>query len=597
MGHCMSAKIVLLASVSVNFIIFVVHADSLAEAGGFTDEEQPTMLLQVSMELTRNASHSSRRPRVAAGKVAVPTSAFATGSAPSNATLSSTLLNATLSSADLMTLLRAVELSSLRRTAKAGRTAFFPHLHVARRHSFNESRPLSELDRRVALALTKALPVGAVRLAITLGGVCTVLVSGFLTASRKGLIKTGQPRLLSSHVANGSADDEHYSTWDASVSIFSALVGTGCLALPYACKLSGYFALVTLVVFGVCTTYTAHLMSWALSNLALEAERRGIKPRLRGWGFLAEAAFGQRCRSAVEVFLVFELWSYVVSGMVCASINLNQLFEDIGTRSSLGLTVVVVFALTMFAPVQSVTRMNLVSNGIFAICLVMFVVTGMLLPARAPASDLEFLKPSGLIPSATILVYTNAGHGIYPELMQRMEEPEKFPACMRRASLFAFFLYVAVAMPGYYYFGNAVQPSAVQNIGVDLNFSAIPNLGWMSSVAAFGMTVKMMSNQAMMIPPLASVVEGLLGEVMPRAVVVPCLLVVSAMVASRFASSVATLLSLIGSVFCMNIAFVMPVACYWKLAQEPVRGIQRIVFATLLSIGCSFALLGIVASL
>eukprot|EP00419_Tripos_fusus_P054441 CAMPEP_0172808696 /NCGR_PEP_ID=MMETSP1075-20121228/7842_1 /TAXON_ID=2916 /ORGANISM="Ceratium fusus, Strain PA161109" /LENGTH=565 /DNA_ID=CAMNT_0013647879 /DNA_START=251 /DNA_END=1948 /DNA_ORIENTATION=- len=565
------------------------------------------MLLQVSMELTRNASHSSRRsPPASAGHVsnqtladarasttaragvAVPTSAFSTGS---------TLLNATLSSADLVALLRAVELSSLRRTAKVGRTGFFPHLHVARRHVFNESRPLSAIDRRVALALTQALPVGAVRLAITLGGVFTVLVSGFMTASKKGLITTGQSRLINSHVELGSADDENYSTWDVKVSIFSSLVSTGCLALPYACKLSGYFALLISATFALCTVYTAHLMSWALSDLAQEADRRGIKPRLRGWGFLAEAAFGQRCRSAVETFLVFELWGYLVSGMVCATINLNQLYEDIGTPTALGLTVVIVFALTTYAPVQSLTRMNLVSNGIFSICLLMFIVTGILLPARAPASDLEFVKPSGLIASASILVYSNAGHGIYPELMQRMEEPEKFPACVRQASFLAFLVYVAVAAPGYYYFGNAVQPSAVQNIGVDLHFNPIPNLGWMSSVAAFGMTVKMMSNQAMTLTPLASVVEGSLGEAVPRAVVVPFLLTVSAMVASRFASSLASLLSFIGSVFCMNIVFVMPVACYWKLAPESVCGIQRIFFATLLSMGFSFALLGVVASL
>lgn len=598
MGHGMSAKIVLLASVSVHCLFFVVHADTLVE--GVPHELESTMLLQVSMELTRNASHSSRRPRptVAADKAAVPTVAFSTGSASSNTSFSSTLFNATLSSADLVALLRAAELSSLRRNAKVGRTIFFPHLHVARRHVFNESRPLSELDRRVALALTKALPVGVVRLAITLGGVCIVLVSGFLTASKKGLIAAGQPRLLNSYVTSGPTDDDHSGTasaWDTKVSVFSCVVGTGVLALPYACKLCGYAALLILVVLGLCTTYTAHLMSWALTALAPQAERRGIKPRLRGWGFLAEAAFGQRCRSAVETFLVFELWSYLVSSMVCATINLNQLVEDIGTPTALGLTVVIVFALTTFAPVQALTRLNVASNGFFALCLVMYLVTGMLLPRGTPPSDLVFVKPSGLIPTA--MLASRSGHGIYPELMQRMEEPERFNSCVRRASLAAFIVYVGVAAPGYFYFGNSAQPSVVQNIGIDLNFSAIPDLWWMSSVAAFGMTVKMVANQAMILTPLTSVVEGLLGEAVPRAAVVPFLLGVSAVVASRFADSVATLLSLIGSVFCMNIAFVMPVACYWKLAQEPVSGIQRIFFTTLLSIGFAFALLGIVASL
>jgi len=45
-----------------------------------------------------------------------------------------------------------------------------------------------------------------------------------------------------------------------------------------------------------------------------------------------------------------------------------------------------------------------------------------------------------------------------------MEEPEKFPICLRRSYTAACMLYLAVAVPGYYLFGNAVQPSAVGNI-------------------------------------------------------------------------------------------------------------------------------------
>jgi len=43
-----------------------------------------------------------------------------------------------------------------------------------------------------------------------------------------------------------------------------------------------------------------------------------------------------------------------------------------------------------------------------------------------------------------------------------------------------------VAVPGYCLFGNAAQPSAVRNIGVDLAMAPLPDLGWMNAVAALG---------------------------------------------------------------------------------------------------------------
>merc|ERR1740138_1783593 len=183
-----------------------------------------------------------------------------------------------------------------------------------------------------------------------------------------------------------------------------------------------------------------------------------------------------------------------------------------------------------------------------------------------------------------------------------MEEPEKFPICLRRGYVAACVLYLAIAVPGYYLFGNAVQPSAVGNIGVDLLLKPLPDLGWMNALAAFGMVTKMLTMQTLVLTPLASTVENVLGgyvkdTVLVNVLVPPCLLACSAIVAVRFAHKMAMLLNLIGSVFCMNIAFVVPVLCYWKLSSTPLDPARRMAFIGLVLMGSTFAVLGVYTSL
>mmetsp|Transcript_22760 Transcript_22760/g.60087 ORF Transcript_22760/g.60087 Transcript_22760/m.60087 type:complete len:335 (-) Transcript_22760:160-1164(-) len=327
-----------------------------------------------------------------------------------------------------------------------------------------------------------------------------------------------------------------------------------------------------------------------------------------GWGALVEAAFGQRAKGAVNAFLILELWGYLLSATVCTAMNVAQLVDGLSLSASVGISVMITYAMS-FMPTHLVTKVNVLSNLTFVACLVMFIVTGLLLPTKAPASDIQFIKPNGILSAAGILVFSPAGHSFYPALMQRMEEPAKFPTCLRRAYMAASVLYLAVAVPGYCLFGNATQPSAVRNIGVDLAMMPLPDLGWMNAVAAFGMVLKMLAMQTLCLMPLVSTVEGVLQEVVLqehackgaegelRGLVAPVLLVLTAMVAAHFENGMATILNLIGSVFCMNIAFVMPVLCYWRLATEPLGCLRRSAFIGLVVMGGTFAILGVLTAL
>jgi len=402
-----------------------------------------------------------------------------------------------------------------------------------------------------------------------------------------------------------STSGEDLSVWDGTVAVFSCVLSTGLLAMPYAVSLAGMIAVPVVLFFVVCSAYTGQLMFSAMQAEAarqcMPSGSRAARQITLDWGQLVNAAFGHRAKCAVEVFLIVELWGYLLSTIVCSALNITQLFDCIGIFGAVVLSVTGAYALS-FVPAKSLTRVNVMSNLVFVACGLMFILTGLMLPSKAPASEIEMVKPHGLLAACGILVFCPAGHSFFPRVIQQMEEPSKFPTCIKRAYLAAAVVYIGMAVPGYMLFGNAAQPSALRNIGVDLQLQPLPNLGWMNTAAALGMVMKLVPNQVLVLSPLCAVIKGVLARVSEnsdaaQSAVLPTVLLVSSLLAAHFAQEMAFLMNLIGSFFCMNVAFVLPVLCYWRLAPEPLSMFRQFTSVALVTMGLSFAVLGVVSCL
>merc|ERR1719456_1167395 len=81
--------------------------------------------------------------------------------------------------------------------------------------------------------------------------------------------------------------------------------------------------------------------------------------------------------------------------------------------------------------------------------------------------------------------------------------------------------------------------------------------------------MKISGLQPLILHPLNATIELLLAGSAPSSVLstltAPSVLIISAVVALHFAHQIAALLNLLGCIFCMSIAFVLPVLCYWKI--------------------------------
>lgn len=468
---------------------------------------------------------------------------------------------------------------------------YYPHMHVAN-HRIVKPELKPHLDPSVAAFVgSQSMMDDRVSLAL----VCLVLIA---LSAFFNMYRSADKSLPVCHGDAAAASGELLSVWDGTIATFSSILGMGFLSLPYCMSLAGWIAAPLMIFFTSCGCYTAHLLTWAMRQEMVKANRQGKTP-MPGWGFLLLSAYGPSAERFMNMFLVIELWGYVLSGIVATAMNLNMLVDEISVSSAVCLTVLLQFLLSN-APGKLLTQLNLVCNALFIGCCFMFIITGLLLPKKVPVSELRYVKPEGLLAACGIIVFSPCSHSLYPSIMQRMEEPDKYPSCIRRAYVLACIAYLSLAVPGYYLFGDAVQPSAVTNIGADLNLVALPNLGWMNSVAAFCMVMKLAGLQPLILTPLNSTIECMLQGWAPKSIigtlVPPSVLTVSAIVAMHFAHQMGTLLNLVGSIFCMTIALVLPVLCYWRL-RPGIPCLQQVLFSGLVVMGGTFAVLGLLTAI
>jgi hypothetical protein len=359
------------------------------------------------------------------------------------------------------------------------------------------------------------------------------------------------------------------------------------------------------VLFSGCSAYTAHLMAWTLGSRKPQVTN-DAESEHGGWPSLVGAAFGSRSKQVITGFLLVELWGYLLSTIISAAMNLHQFAQSIALPYAIFGSAAAAYFLTSL-PSRDLTRLNVAANMCYLVCCLMFLATGFYLSVAStdtkPAKRIEFFRPNGLLSAAGMIVFSPAAHSFYPQVMQRLEEPRKFTVCVRRAYASACVVYLTVAVLGCLTFGAAVQPSAVANIGADLNLMPIPGLAWMNSAAAFCMVVKMFAMQPLILVPLTVTVknaiddwcpEGLAQKVQAHVLVV--ILACSALVSLHFAEEIAVVLNFMGCVFCMTIAFIVPVLCYWKLAEHPVGPLQQLTFVCLLAMGGTFVAGGLVGA-
>ena len=391
------------------------------------------------------------------------------------------------------------------------------------------------------------------------------------------------------------------------ITIANALVGAGCLGLPYALRNAGWAGLLIILGATLATCCTAKFLVQCIESL------NARKVACSTYDDLVEFQFGSLGGVLMRVMTVAELYGGVVCMVTLQATNwpvLLGLPEQ--PLASLGLTqhiprmlddahvLVTLLVCALAFPTLLVQTRHLAgfaAVGLCATATVAFVtLAAPLLNSDLPLADgascpsldastrpadtmgRETLRLEGVGVATGLALFAFAGHATFPEMWRQMsasERPHFGKACDLGFGLAAVF-YCTLAATGYFFFGNCAADTLTLNL-----MAASPALGGVAtagvllstftSISVLSVPVARICREALAVGDKKAVELLRLREALASGVLQPfdCAslgiklgLVCLAAVLSLSVPNFGFVVALIGAFTCMLISLILPTLCH-----------------------------------
>ncbi|XP_061996263.1 amino acid transporter AVT1C-like isoform X2 [Rosa rugosa] len=361
----------------------------------------------------------------------------------------------------------------------------------------------------------------------------------------------------------------HSSFAQAVVNGINVLCGVGILSTPYALKEGGWIGLSILFIFAVLSFYTGLLLRYCLDS----------QPGLETYPDIGQAAFGKPGRIAISACCI----EYII----LEGDNLSSLFPN--AHLNLGgfeLNAHVLFAiLTALAVLPTVWLRDLSvlsyisAGGVIASILVVLclfwvgLVDGVGFESKGTPLNLATLPVA-----MGLYGYCYSGHAVFPNIYTSLEKPNQYPAILLTCFCICTFMYAGVAVMGYTMFGEATLSQFTLNM---------PHNLVASKIAVWTTVVNPFTKYALTISPVAMSLEELVPSDKSRtySIFIRTGLVLSTLVVGLCLPFFGLMMSLIGSLFTMLVALILPCACYLSILKGRVTRFQMILCIIIITVG------------
>ncbi|KAM5555959.1 amino acid transporter AVT1C [Rosa sericea] len=369
----------------------------------------------------------------------------------------------------------------------------------------------------------------------------------------------------------------HSSFAQAVVNGINVLCGVGILSTPYAIKEGGWIGLSILFIFAVLSFYTGLLLRYCLDS----------QPGLETYPDIGQAAFGTPGRIAISIVLYVELYACCIEYIILEGDNLSSLFPN--AHLNLGgfeLNAHVLFAiLTALAVLPTVWLRDLSvlsyisAGGVIASILVVLclfwvgLVDGVGFESKGTPLNLATLPVA-----MGLYGYCYSGHAVFPNIYTSLEKPNQYPAILLTCFCICTFMYAGVAVMGYTMFGEATLSQFTLNM---------PHNLVASKIAVWTTVVNPFTKYALTISPVAMSLEELVPSDKSRmySIFIRTGLVFSTLVVGLCIPFFGLMMSLIGSLFTMLVALILPCACYLSILKGRVTRFQMILCIIIITVG------------
>ncbi|KAK3140059.1 hypothetical protein QOZ80_5AG0394940 [Eleusine coracana subsp. coracana] len=341
---------------------------------------------------------------------------------------------------------------------------------------------------------------------------------------------------------------------------FNVLCGVGILTTAYGIKEGGWLSLLLLPLLGASSCYTGLLLKRCIDS----------SPNIETYPDIGQVAFGIWGRIFVSVVLYLELYASCVEYITLLGDSLSSVFPSAHLAFSvINLNAHNLFAIAMallILPSVWLRNLSLLSylsaGGVFAtltviICLFCVGIGG----------GVGF-HPSGTALNLTHLPvalglygYCYSGHSVFPNIYSSMKDRSQFPFVLLFCFIVCTIVYAGVAVSGFMMFGESTMSQFTLNMPQEF----IP-----SKIAIWMTIVNPYTKYALTMTPVALSIEEALPKKMQNYLVgisVRTCLVLSTVVVALSFPYFALVMALLGSVFTMLVALILPCACYLSIKK------------------------------
>ena len=345
------------------------------------------------------------------------------------------------------------------------------------------------------------------------------------------------------------------SSFELFVNILICFIGTGILALPYAFSRGGILlSAITLVLVAILSMFCMH----KLVETKRALERAGAIGLKATYGDVADAAGGVHMKRAVNTMLIVSQLGFSTAYLIFVADNLSSVIPSLSRAEVVGFCVPILCAVSCIRDIARLAPFSLVADAAILFSISVVFVTdaknfsyhrdvSLFVPgSSATRSPLPFLFG--------MFVYCFEGIGMVLPLEASAADRTQFPKLLFIGIGLIVTIYLAFGLAGYCAYGSETEDLITMN----LDPSKSP---WTTTAVKTGLSIGLLLTYPMMMMPVYHTIETQKTSTWYR-ITVRSLLVILTAIVGISVPGFSEFISLIGSIACSVLAFVIPVVLH-----------------------------------